>query len=323
MKRIVAILMTISIFLIMGTGCFGCNGCFGCGAKANPRVAVVLPESMGDDLLREAEETMKSMSGQHRIEYIFEKFSTQDEQSSIIDTLVGWRANAIVMWPVDASSAESAVNMINEAKIPLILCNNRIANVTPTVYADMGSTMEASGEKAAAYYNTFFSESLEKGDAVSYISVMSGDSNGFIDAFEANLNPSITMKESLSIDGTRDGAKSVMSSWLSSSEKTVRESIYAVFTDSDEAALGVMDAIKEYKAGKQSIKLITGFGGDGLQLENHTLAKVTCATFTSGTDTLSAAIQCAAAIVTGEKEFDGRNIEGSFEMGSVTIAYKK
>ena len=218
MKRIVAILMTISIFLIMGTGCFGCNGCFGCGAKANPRVAVVLPESMGDDLLREAEVTMKSMSGQHRIEYIFEKFSTQDEQSSIIDTLVGWRANAIVMWPVDASSAERAVNMINEAKIPLILCINRFANGTRTVYADMGSTMEASGEKAAAYYNTFFSESLEKGDAVSYISVMSGDSNGFIDAFEANLNPSITMKESLSIDGTRDGANSVMSSLLSSSE---------------------------------------------------------------------------------------------------------
>lgn len=62
MKRFVAILMTISIFLIMGTGCFGCNGCFGCGAKANPRVAVVLPESIGDDLLKEAEETMKSMS---------------------------------------------------------------------------------------------------------------------------------------------------------------------------------------------------------------------------------------------------------------------
>ena len=106
MKRFVAILMTISIFLIMGTGCFGCNGCFGCGAKANPRVAVVLPESIGDDLLKEAEETMKSMSGQHGIEYIFKKFPTQDEQASIIDTLVGWRANAIVMWPVDASSAD-------------------------------------------------------------------------------------------------------------------------------------------------------------------------------------------------------------------------
>ena len=323
MKRFVAILMTISIFLIMGTGCFGCNGCFGCGAKANPRVAVVLPEIIGDDLLKEAEETMKSMSGQHGIEYIFKKFPTQDEQASIIDTLVGWRANAIVMWPVDASSAEGAVSMINEAKIPLVLCNNRISNVTPTVYADMGSTVESAGEKAAAYYNDFFSGSLEKGEAVSYLSVTSGDSNGFNDAFEANLNPSIAMKESLSVDGTRDGAKAAMSSWLSSSEKTARESINAVFTDSDEAALGVMDAIKEYKDGKQGIGLITGFGGDGMQFENHKLSKVTCATFTSGTGALSAAIQCAAAIVTGEKEFDGRTIEGSFEMGSVTMAYKK
>ncbi|WP_429951055.1 D-ribose ABC transporter substrate-binding protein [Enterococcus sp. AZ101] len=172
------------------------------------------------------------------------------KQSNDIDDLIQQNVDVLLVNPVDSSAIQPAVEVANEANIPVITLDR--SSDGGDILTLVASDNVKGGEMAAS----FIVEKVGQGAKVVQLEGTPGASatrergKGFETIAEKELN----VVQSQSADFDRAKGLSVMENMLQSNSD-----ITAVFAQNDEMALGAVEALKA--AGKKDV-LVIGFDGN-------------------------------------------------------------
>ena len=241
MKRTVtSVFVGIMALLFLVTG-------FGCGKKAAPKIAVMLPETgsgISEETAAAVEEALFAVSGNDAVEYLFRQSSDAAEQLAFIDMAKGWRALAVVIVPTEGADTEEMKKIAEEKNITLYLAG----------FESVESTLAQAGEEAGK----FAVGELVKVKQPSCLALVSDENAEAYNAFETTAGSLDCIR--IDAEADREAAREAVSKWLADHDKDTVAAVAAVFADSDEAALGAMDAFNEYDR-KIGLRLVVGIGG--------------------------------------------------------------
>jgi ribose transport system substrate-binding protein len=186
------------------------------------------------------------------VSYILTMADNPVKQSSDIDDLINQKVDAIVMDPIESAALTPAADKIKKAGIPLIIVDRAINDDNYDVY--IGGDNTQIGREAGK----FIAEKLHgKGNVVVISGVPSSVTTERTQGFEDVIKnyPDIKIVATQPGDFQKEKSFNVMQNILQSQSK-----IDAVYTEDDEMALGVIQAIKN--ANRQNEMFVTGVGGD-------------------------------------------------------------
>lgn len=312
--------------VLMITGALLACGC-SCNQKVNPKIAVLLPSSdelLDEGMKAELNSTLESLSGQYGIEYIMNEYATQAEMNEFINTLVGWKPNAVVMMPVDADEAADSANLILDAELALILLDKPIVGVKPTALTFSGEsrTYEELADDAAAAIQVFKTENkLENINCIELVS-KGDDSKNFTASVNAKLEGAEVIASLECADTTYESAKEAVKAWLDATDRKVIEKLNVCIADDDAMARGAMDAFHEYDKGKLRVKLIVGAGGEADVYGRSKLGGATYITYAAQRDLYIAMLEYAADIAVGNTTFDTAALN-EYECRYAVVTVKK
>lgn len=236
------------------------------GASTGKKVlGIIMPNAdhgfLGESI-KHAEAGVKEMQSKYNADYKFLTSGEASEQNNQVDTLINEKVDAIVLWPHNGDELRSAAQKVVDAKIPLIIYDRLITGFTPT--AEVMGDNNKIGEMAGTYFSKFFEADLKAGQ-VFYLE-FKGDNSTVpqqrSDGFNKTKDKNLVAAQQFSTDWQRQKAMEQMETYLTTSKKEDIEKIKAVFTHDDEVALGILDAIQNYKGeAKLNIKLISGVSG--------------------------------------------------------------
>jgi inositol transport system substrate-binding protein len=257
-------------------------------------IGVAMPDA-SDKWLTYLQDGMKKYAdSQKDVKLIFSDAQNDaNKQLSQVENYISQKVNAVVIVPVDTTSAPNIVNEVNNAKIPIIVVNrqyNGVDKATAYVGSDslQSGTMEM--EEVAKLMNG-------KGN----IAIMDGQMGHDAQIKRTQGNKEIIkknkdMKVVLEGTGDFDRAKgmALMENWLQSGKK-----IDAVVSNNDEMAIGAIMALKD--AGKLNNVLVAGIDAtpDALKFVKDGELKVTV--FQDARGQGKGGIETAIKVAKGEK----------------------
>lgn len=198
-------------------------------------------------IITNAEEEAKAQG----VKYIMTTADNPSKQTSNVEDLITRKVDAIVMLPIETDPMTPVAAKVQEAGIPLIIVDRELN--TDKFTALIKGDNKGIGTNAAKY---IAKELQGKGNVVEIAgnpsSVTTLRSEGFKD--ELKNYPDIKVIASQAGDFQKEKSLNVMQNILQTNPQ-----IDAVYTQDDEMALGVLQAIKEAK--RTDIKVVTGAGG--------------------------------------------------------------
>lgn len=226
------------------------------------------------------------------LDYILTTADNPNKQTNDVEDLIAQKVDAIVILPIESDPMTPVAKKVKKAGIPLIVFDRELnsKDVTITIRGDN----KGIGLNAGKYIASVLGG---KGKVVEITGVPSSvttlRSQGFREAIKKY--PGIKIIASQSGMFQKEKSLTVMENILQA-----HPHIDAVYTQDDEMALGVLQAIKEAK--RTDIKVITGAGGakEAYKLikEGKTPFK---ATFTYSPLMVKEAVKWAYRILNGEK----------------------
>lgn len=185
------------------------------------------------------------------VKYITTTADNPNKQTSDVEDLITKKVDAIVMLPIESAALTPVAQKVIDAKIPLIVIDREIEsdNFTALVKGDNKGV----GINAAKY----IAQKLNgKGNVVIIEGVPCSVTTLRTEGFKEVIKnyPDIKIVATQAGDFQKEKSLTVMQNILQSQKQ-----IDAVYTEDDEMAFGVIQAIKEAK--RTDIKVVTGCGG--------------------------------------------------------------
>lgn len=244
----IAILSCVAVLLFALPGCRKSTNAH--GAAGGKTIGLCLP-SADHGWMGAVIEYAKQQAEESGVRYIVTSADNPAKQANDIDDLITRQVDAILLLPVESAPLTPAAEKIKAAGIPLVLFDREINSDKYDVLVKGDNV--GIGTNAGNY----LAQQLKGNGNVIEIqgvpcSVTDQRTKGFHDVM--NKNPGIKILASQPGDFKKEKSLSVMQNLLQSHKQ-----IDAVYTQDDEMALGVLQAIKEAK--RTDIKVVTGAGG--------------------------------------------------------------
>lgn len=216
---------------------------------------------------------------------------------SQMEDLITRRPKVIVMDAVDAKSSQAAGRLVNQAKIPLVLVDNRFdTGSTIDVASYVGTDAKESGRLEAQALN----KALPDGGKIIFLVGVYGApwtenrKAGFLEVVDKN----ISIATEIEAHGARADGKTVMEDLLRRYQTP--GSIDAVVAQNDEMAVGAISAIRE--ANRQSeFKTIISVDGSEAGLAAVKDGTLTATIRQDPAKIGAAAVETAAKVARGEQ----------------------
>ncbi|EGD51354.1 periplasmic binding protein/LacI transcriptional regulator [Thermoanaerobacter ethanolicus JW 200] len=225
------------------------------------------------------------------IKYILTTADNPMKQTADIEDLITQKVDAIVMLPIESAAMTPVADKIKKAGIPLIIVDRAINSENYDVY--IGGDNYQIGREAGEYIAKRLNG---KGNVVVITGVPSSvtteRTQGFNDVIKNY--PDIKVVAMQPGDFQKEKSFNVMQNILQSQPK-----IDAVYTEDDEMALGVIQAIKN--ANRENEMFVTGVGGNKQVyelLKNHD--KLMAATFVYAPTMSGSAVRLAVNYLEGK-----------------------
>lgn len=215
--------------------------------------------------IKHCEAEVKELAAKYGFEYKFMTAAESGEQSNAVETILGLKPDAMILWPVTGDELRSSAQQVQDAGIPLIIYDRLIEGFEPTSWI-MGDN-DTIGEDAGQYFSNYFKDDLAAGEVG--MLEFKGDSstvpmqrsNGFWKTADKNFKKI----QEFSTDWSQQKAMEQMEGFLNTKSVEEIESVKAIFTHDDEIVFGIVEALKNYSGpAKLNIKLISGVSaGEG------------------------------------------------------------
>lgn len=297
MKKFLAVIFSLLLVFtaFMATGCI----CGMCGQDDGTKVAILLPETndaVSEELINDTTLAIQSMSTLYAIEYIVRTSSDAASQNAVLDQVIAWNADAIVLYPIDAENEETIEfsKAAVEKGCALLLVEKELEGVTPNCMVRLDSAYTDTDTAIDEFVSAYAEENRFTESRLS-ISAEAGD---------------ITA-------ANREEAKAATIAYLEANGSD--SSVNVLVCENDDIALGVLDAFSEYKGKEPGVKLLISKGGAThlLTLEND--QKFDVASVTYGEYALLGAVQLACHYALKDSSFGlGTTLEVD-EMGITVI----
>ncbi|MDR2746431.1 MAG: substrate-binding domain-containing protein [Treponema sp.] len=331
MKKLLAVLV---VALLAGGLVFAGGGSQG---SAKPLLGVVTPAAdhgFTGESIQHGEAQAKALAAQYGYDYRYLTANESSGQANNIETLIGLKPKAIVLWPVNGDELRSAAQKIVDAGIPLIIYDRFITGFQGQA-ADISGDNVTIGELMGTYFTKFFES--ESG-TVNYLQFL-GDSSTVpqerADGFKSTAGAKFNIVQSFVTDWSQQKAMEQLESYLNTAPQAEIESLKAIYTDDDEEVLGIVSALKNYRGpAKINVKLISGVGGrrENMPLfENSGLSGVEFLTYWFSPSFIRDAIDLGSDIIQGKtvpkdvkiptKEIDKSNYKAHMESPEYTTRY--
>lgn len=195
-----------------------------------------------EGVLYYAKEEVKKVAEENNWHYVCVVGNDSNEQSDQVIKLIEQGVDCIIMLPMDGASLKTAAKAVQKAKIPLVIFDREIPDFAPT--ATVKGDNPGIGIKTAEVFNEKFPEGTT-------VLELMGDSStvpfqrtaGYDDTIHENFR-----KIQLGYTGwQRTQAKELFQTWVEKNTQEEIDEVESIFTHDDEIALGVLDALDEYK----------------------------------------------------------------------------
>ncbi len=234
----------------------------------------------------------KEAANENGVKYIITIASNPSKQANDISDLITKKVDAIVLLPTESDPLTPSAENVFAAEIPLVIFDREIKS------DKYNALIKGDNVGIGTNAGNYLAEALKgKGNIVQIqgvpCSVTEQRTKGFNDVIKKF--PGIKIVATQPGDFQKEKSLTVMQNILQSQKK-----IDAVYTQDDEMALGVIQAIKEAK--RTDIKVVTGAGGNKdvytLIANKDPLMK---ATFTYSPLMIKEAIKSAIDLANGKK----------------------
>lgn len=198
-----------------------------------------------------AKEKVNEIAERNNWDYILTIGKDSNEQSRQIIELADKKVDCLVILPMDGASLKTAAVTAQKQGIPIVIFDREIPDFNPE--ATVKGDNYGIGTKTAAILNDEF----PKGTTV--LEIM-GDTSTVpfqrMDGYNNKIAASFHTVEIGYTGWQRGQAKQLFKDWVNTAPEEEKEAVEAVYTHDDEIALGVLDALDEYKASKQGEKML-------------------------------------------------------------------
>lgn len=260
--------------------------------------------------IKHCEAEVKELAAKYGFEYKFMTAAESGEQSNAVETILGLKPDAMILWPVTGDELRSSAQQVQDAGIPLIIYDRLIEGFEPTSWI-MGDN-DTIGEDAGAYFSEFFKEDLAAGEVG--MLEFKGDSSTVpmqrSDGFWKTADKNFKKVQEFSTDWSQQKAMEQMEDFLNTKSVEEIESVKAIFTHDDEIVFGIVEALKNYSGpAKLNIKLISGVSaGEGFMklIEDSGLEGIDFMAYTFSPSMVRDAVKL------GVEALEGKTLEKSY-----------
>lgn len=252
-----------------------------------------------------------------------------EEQIREIEDAVNKKLDCIIIYPFKSDSVSKALNKAMKSGISVILYSERLNTPTKIIpnagfYYDMDEFGKDNVKLFNDFYNSFKEESGYNGklDIVAFY-----DSDNFIDKklykiFQRDIDSNLHIISQFETS-SRIKAMNEFEDWLDKSDISTISNVRAIYTQSDECALGVLDAIQNYTGNaKLKIQLISSIGASKSGVENIVSAYedlgIKQVTFNYTPVNIREAIRYGLDIISGKLSKDSVGYEKIFKIDAVS-----
>ncbi len=228
-------------------------------------VSVVGPTHQWSEAVRVyAEERVKAIAEKNNWDYILTVGMDSNEQSRQVIELADKGVDCLVILPMDGASLKTAAVTVQKKGVPIVIFDREIPDFNPE--ATVKGDNYGIGTKTADIFNSKF----PKGTTV--LEIM-GDTSTVpfqrTDGYNNEIADAITTIEIGYAGWKRDQAKQLFVEWVENASQEEKEAVEAVYTHDDEIALGVLDALDEYRKEHSGERMVRNLkviaGSSGLQ----------------------------------------------------------
>ena len=172
-----------------------------------------------------------------------------NEQSNQIIALIEDEVDCIILLPMDGSALRTAAKAVQKAGIPLVIFDREIPDFAPT------ATVKGDNPGIGIMTAQIFNDCFHYGTTV--LEVM-GDASTVpfqrTTGYEDTINPEFTKIQVGYTGWQRDESYTIFNRWVEESSQLEINQVGAIFTHDDEIALGILDALDDYKADEAFVK---------------------------------------------------------------------
>lgn len=267
-----------------------------------------------------AEQEVKAVAKENDWDYKLVVGADANEQSNQVIDLINEGVNCIIILPMDGASLKTAAMAVQKADIPLVIFDREIPDFAPTSTVKGDNT--GIGTMTADIFNGFFPDGTKVLELMGDTSTVPQQRT---DGYDEKINSQF-VKEQVGYTGwQREDSKKLLADWVSNHSQAELDKIEAIFTHDDEIALGVLDALREFKqdtANKKqfnNLKVIAGSAGDKeMYYEIMNEEEYTLFSLTYRPDMIKQAIRTGEKIIKGE-EYEEMNIIPTFEVNKKNV----
>ena len=268
-----------------------------------------------------AEQEVKAVASENDWDYKLMVGADANEQSNQVIELVNEGVDCIIMLPMDGASLKTAAMAVQKADIPLVIFDREIPDFAPTSTVKGDNT--GIGTMTADIFNGFFPDGTKVLELMGDTSTVPQQRT---DGYDEKINPQF-VKEQVGYTGwQREDSSKLLMDWVDTNTQEDMDKIGAIFTHDDEIALGVLDALREYKsnpANKKTftnLKMIAGSAGDKeMYYEIMNEKEYTLFSLTYRPDMIKQAIRTGEKIIKDE-EYEEMDIIPTFEINKRNVA---
>ena len=267
-----------------------------------------------------AEQEVKAVASENNWDYKLVVGADANEQSNQVIALVNEGVDCIIMLPMDGASLKTAAMAVQKAGIPLVIFDREIPDFAPTSTVKGDNT--GIGTITADIFNGFFPDGTKVLELMGDTSTVPQQRT---DGYDEKINPQF-VKEQVGYTGwQREDSKKLLMDWVDTHTQSDMDKIGAIFTHDDEIALGVLDALREYKNDRNNnknfinLKIIAGSAGDKeMYYEIMNEDEYTLFSLTYRPDMIKQAIRTGEKIIKDE-EYEEMNIIPTFEVNKKNV----
>lgn len=218
------------------------------------------------------ESFMETFIEENGYELIFSDAGTdQEKQLADVEHFIERNVDYIILNPVVETGWDEVLEEAKKARIPVILINNRIDEEESSLYQCwIGSDYEKQTREAGKWLAKYLEEKDRENEDITMAAIQGSigtpEQMERAEGYQSMLEKhgKWNMRAQLTGEGTREDGKEVMELFLENYHK-----LEVVFAESDEMALGAIEAVREagMSCGPDGDIILISFGGskEGLQ----------------------------------------------------------
>jgi ribose transport system substrate-binding protein len=283
-----------------------CGFVFAGGGSQKPILGVVTPagdHGFTGESIQHGQAEANALAAKNGFEVRYLTAGEDNEQNNAIETLIGLKPKAIVLWPLTGAPQRAAAQKIVDAKIPLIIYDRFIDGLKGQE-ADISGDNDGIGRMMGQYFAKYFANE----STVNYLEFL-GDASSVpkerSDGFAATAGGKFKKLQSYDTGWSSQKAQEQLETYLGAAPRAEIESIKAIYTDDDEEVVGVYNALKNYKGpAKINVKLISGVGGRRENMEyfgSQAIPGIDFVTYTFSPSFIRDAIKLGVDAMQGKK----------------------